>query len=503
MKNTALKLLIPLVLIAYFSLFFAQKISLVTADLGRHIKNGEIILSAKRVIDTNYYSYTEPDFKVVNHHWLSGVVFYLVYKAVSFKGLSIFFVLLSGVTVYIFFILAKRNSNFYISLVLTLVTMPLISYRREVRPEGFSYLFLGVYYCILLLYSEGKLSSRKVLLSLFFIQLLWVNLHIFFILGPFLVGVFVLHNLIVSHDRKHLRILLSAFLGVVLVSLLNPHGIYGFLEPLNIFKEYGYMIVENQSVFFMQNRFPEFLYFHFEIYSLAFYVMIICLVSKKRLKENFIFIVPLVFFNILAFKAVRGIPIFSMFFVPFAAKFVCNYVKLNNKLLLWLSAIVFAVSVLFKGNYFSIYKENFGTGLVRDIQKSVEFFKANNIQGPVFNNYDIGGYLIFNLYPQERVFVDNRPEAYPVSFFGNTYIPLQEDDTKWNEVDKKYKFNVIYFYRLDATPWAQPFLIKRIKDLDWVPVYVDSYVLILVKNNEQNRSVIDNYKLPKSTFVVS
>src|SRR3989344_7654629 len=119
-----------------------------------------------------------------------------------------------------------------------------------------------------------------------------------------------------------------------------------------------------------------------------------------------------------------------------------------------------------------------GIGLAKSVEGAGEFLKTNRVPGPVFNNYDIGGYLIFNLYPKERVFVDNRPEAYAVSFFGNTYIPAQEDDNKWKEIDERYKFNAIYFYRLDATPWAPPFLVKRIKDPKWVPVYVDNYVLI-------------------------
>jgi len=55
------------------------------------------------------------------------------------------------------------------------------------------------------------------------------------------------------------------------------------------------------------------------------------------------------------------------------------------------------------------------------------FFKENNLQGPIFNNYDIGGYLIFNLFPQEKVFVDNRPETYSSEFFQEDYIPMQED----------------------------------------------------------------------------
>ena len=38
----------------------------------------------------------------------------------------------------------------------------------------------------------------------------------------------------------------------------------------NIFKQYGYMIVENQSVFFMQKLYPTFAYIYVEIFALIF-----------------------------------------------------------------------------------------------------------------------------------------------------------------------------------------------------------------------------------------
>ena len=50
------------------------------------------------------------------------------------------------------------------------------------------------------------------------------------------------------------------------------------------------------------------------------------------------------------------------------------------------------------------------------------------------------------------------------------------------------------------TPWAQPSLIKRLGDINWVPVYVDDFVLIMVKNNGENKNIIDKYELPKSIF---
>ena len=111
----------------------------------------------------------------------------------------------------------------------------------------------------------------------------------------------------------------------------------------------------------------------------------------------------------------------------------------------------------------------------------MEFFKSQNLKGPIFNNYDIGGYLIFHLFPQEKVFVDNRPEAYSVDFFKKIYIPAQESDEKWRELDTKYKFNSIIFSHRDITPWGQKFLASRLADKSWENVFTDERVIIFKK----------------------
>ena len=117
----------------------------------------------------------------------------------------------------------------------------------------------------------------------------------------------------------------------------------------------------------------------------------------------------------------------------------------------------------------------------------------------MFNNYDIGSYLIFHLFPHIRPFVDNRPESYSVRFFKDVYVPMQEDEKIWKRVDGQYNFNAIYFYRHDITPWAQPFLIRRLKDPAWIPVFVDNYCLILLKRNNKNKEIIN--KLQSGDYI--
>jgi hypothetical protein len=110
--------------------------------------------------------------------------------------------------------------------------------------------------------------------------------------------------------------------------------------------------------------------------------------------------------------------------------------------------------------------------------------------------------MIFGLFPKEKVFVDNRPEAYPKEFFSQVYIPMQENEDLWKEESVKNKFNVIFFYRLDYTPWGQKFLINRIKDPAWAPVFIDKETIIFLQRNKQNTEVIKKYELPKEMFTI-
>jgi hypothetical protein len=111
--------------------------------------------------------------------------------------------------------------------------------------------------------------------------------------------------------------------------------------------------------------------------------------------------------------------------------------------------------------------------------------------------------LIYHLGGQEKVFVDNRQEAFPPDFFQKVYIPMQEDDPVWRQQEAKYGFNVIYFYRHDLTPWGQSFMIDRVRDPGWAPVFVDDYTIIFARRGGIDQGVIDHFELPKSMFKVT
>lgn len=495
----------------FIAFFFCHKIVFVNADLGRHLKNGEVILSGlssgASVLTSNFYSYTEKDFPLVNHHWGSGVIFFLVWKLFGFSGLSLFHVLINVASAFLFFKIAERKSNFVYSFFFLILSVPLITSRTEIRPEDFSVLLAGVFYYILVLFVEEKISYPKILFFLLPLQILWANLHIFFVFGFFLTGVFWLGAFMNNRGLfRNLSVMLFLQVGLCLI---NPSWVSGLAEPFMILREYGYMIAENQPLFFMQKRFPEMaMYYHFEFLLVLSAVIFFIAFYRNR---NFLFnpsLIILLFFSILSFNMVRGIPLWGLFFIPFAS---VSFYSLGKKyfeisprilqgILLGCGLLIVFLGMVTRGHYYSPFRGYSGFGLIKDINRPADFFRMNHLEGPVFNNYDIGGYLIFNLFPGNRVFVDNRPEAYSVDFFKKIYEPMQENEEDWNKYSGQFQFNSIFFFRHDNTPHAQPFLIRRINDPSWAPVFVDDFTIILLKRNNMNAQLIGKYELPRSMF---
>lgn len=510
--------LVALVALA-FAMAVMKPIILTASDMGRHLTNGRLFLDDGTIATTNLYSYTHPDFPFLNHHWGSGVLFELARRFRGFVGVSLFGMGIVVLTTVLYLRIAWKTGRLWTTVAAAFVALPVFASRAEIRPELFSYLLSAVFLWILM-GVRGKTMSAKALWALPPLMLLWVNLHIYFFLGVGWMGAFLLDALFrawrdPSERPEHLllaRRLLAALAAACALTPLNPNGWRGAAYPLFIFHNYAYAVAENQTVFGIEQNGP---YPPGLFMRIAWAVLFISWIwrlwrdkREARVPDAAMLVLSL-FVAFISYKAIRNFTIFSYVFVV-AVSHAWSDLDLRARLGRWTGAgtsalpvaILTSLIALWPAYWTSVYT-TFGLGIAPDVLKSIVFFREYKLHGPMFNNYDIGGFLTFGLYPQERVFVDNRPEAYPGEFFTQTLLPMQMKEEDWQRFNAQYGFNVIFFYRHDATRWGQAFMIRRLQDPAWAPVYVDAYSLVFARRIPEFAEVIAQYEIPRSKFGIA
>ncbi len=460
-----------LLLIFVFSFLFRTDLSF-DQDLGRHLKVGEIILQEGSIFKTNLFSYTNPDFKYINTHWLFGVVAYWFSQTAGLQSLLILKVLIILLSVWLVLKTVPREKTVFL-LPLGFIFLHVLRERLEFRPEIFSFLFTALTLYILE-------SRRLILLFLLpLIQLLWINTHIYFFVGLFLQAVYL-----VSLRKKILGVILALS---ILVSFLNPHGLAGLLYPLNVTKNYGYSIVENQTMFLLESiNFQDrnFLFVKLSI-GLAGLILLVSFLRKRFELKNILLILTGVS---LALLNVRSFPYLVFLTLP-ATLQILGTIK-PNKAITYLSllfAFLIALESFFylNGSYYKYTDSSYRPGLklVESGKGAVDFALDRDLPQPFYNNFDIGSYLIYRGFPVYKVFVDGRPEAYPQKFFQQVYIPTQSDFSKFKELEQNLRLETIIFSHTDQTPWGRSFLRSLSQDPTWKPAYIDDYMVVYVKES--------------------
>ncbi len=498
------KLLRVLRLIAVCLLFivgFFHPLNALTQDLGRHIKTGEIILETKQIPTVNLYSYTYPDFPFINHHWLSEVIFYIVSGTTGFNGLLLFS---TGIVVFSFSLLvwySLRFKNILATTIISFLYLQILFERTDVRPEIFSFLFLSLY--MVILYSfRTKFTKWIFLLPL--LELLWVTMHIYFPIGILIIGLFLVDAIIKNRKQlftSHTKILLFILILSSLSTLCNPQGIQGALYPFTVFNNYGYQIEENQNIFFLWSYSQKLTILYFTLSLLLVSIILFMNTLKTKLVDWLLVLL----FTLLAVLSIRNFPLFVFAtFIPacFVLSKTLEQFSLYKPKKLAVTLLVLLSLFVWSGTHL-ITRFGFGFGIPTGATNGIDFLQKEKIQGPLFNNFDIGSYMEYRLYPKQKVFVDGRPEAYPKDFFEKTYIPMHYDPRIFKKVDQTYHFQTIFFSYTDQTPWAQTFLGWITKDPLWDMVYLDDYVVIFLKNTPEHSEIIKKLGMYESSLHIS
>lgn len=518
--NNKIKALVFLLIISFFSSFLFYKISLPSAeDLPRQIQNGKDIVHGNfDVITKNVYSFTEPAQPFANHHWLYGVIFYFLFLGIGFKGIVIFKVVTYLIIFSLLFYTATRKASFWVVAFCSIPTIIFLLGRSAARPEMFSYLFISIF--LYLLIDLDQHPKSKKIFWIIPLQLLWVNIHLFFGVGVMLVGGFLIEKIIQNignlKNNKLLIKLVIVLVGSIIAIFITPYGYKGAIYSItvNTSKTFPIVSAETQPIAKVFTTSPK----RDNVPAAVFPYMAIILglsflfgLSRKpsilkALQRQPIFLMLASAGTIfVGFNVIRSLAMFGIIWLPAVSQNLERpYVWFKGWLDLKYPHIKTTIGyililVLVAGlGYFATYGRykvssyaQFGIGLTSSSTAAGEFIKDQKVKGPIFNDTDIGSYLIYYLYPEEKVFVDNRfGDAYSASFFRDKYLPATADEESWKKISSDYGINAIVFYQYDGGNGARDFLYRRVYDPDWAWVYADKYVVILVRNIVENQYVI-------------
>ena len=487
--------------VAYI-LLSSQQISLrKSPDLGRALRDGELVMAGETaVLRQNFYSYTNPTAEFPNHHWLSELLAYGASKAVGWEGLNLCYMALGAAAFLLYFRTAEHEAGLLVTAPFAAALMPLMIVRSGVRPEVFSMLLMAVFFTVLWRVHRRTLPAGW-LWMLPVLEMLWVNFHAGFALGPVIIGTFLAAELIHLRDPdramlgSRLSTLAAILVLTILAGLVNPNGIRGLLFPVTVSSNYGMDVQENLSMFRLQDT-PVVPIMEIAVLFLA---GLWAMAYRRRVRIEWpllllsgsFALMSLVFYRIYVF--VGGFILVAICFniarfraSPKAVKSKTK-TKSSTAWLGWVWAGALCGIFAFAAPRWNTA----GLGLEAGDADLAEFLHTNHIAGKVFNGFANGAYLIHYL-PEQKVYIDSRPEAYPAAFVRDDYTRALQNEDAWRRIVAMYDLDFICFIQMNREEGQ--FILRRLQDPEWAAVRAASDV-VLVRRKPQFADVIAKHQL--------
>lgn len=465
-------------------------------------------------MDLTIFSWTPTDPTWIYNTWLGSIVVYLFYNFMGGFGLWLFqwFIFLGIFLSFYFFLRLVRQQYDITSITLIAAIGIACSIACcYYKPELFSCLLFSwtvfIFFCV-------KITHKKFLFYFYpLIFFFWVNLH-----GAFLMGlVFLVMASIgealnrIFFPRESFTLEELAHFGIALVlsmaaTILNPYGIDYLLSLMQIITNaIGYnsgpydklvfaysglwIFLKQMNVFFFTGGLTVWIMtlMIFSIFSLIVYELI-----KKRICDFTLLIVTFALYwkGMEQSRTCYFFPItfFFVFFYILIYRLKLRSIPARATMFSLLVFIFFFVSISYFNLRYGADNKWFGTGLddYAPVQE-VAFLKKYRLEGPIFNDYLIGGYLIWDLYPDYKIFIDPRGGLYNKQFFSDYMEFTMKPATRENilRLTKKYPFKIaiISYVQLDL-------ILSFMKtNGEWGLLYFEKNAAILV-----HKSLLPSFK---------
>ncbi len=393
-------------------------------DLYWHLGVGDWILRHHAVPRTGILSYSTASLPWTAYSWGYEVLLSLAYKEFQLIGIAIFGVLLTLLVAgCVFWMLHRLSGRFWLACALAAIACWAFLFSLMPRPVFFSMVLFMVTLTLIL---EAQRTGRiETLYWLPFVFVLWANLHIQFIYGLFLVGLLLGINLLqrlagnlgvrpdfVSAPSLPLKQLTAVFFVCLLATCIGPYSfhLYGVIFEYSKAKLPYTMINELQPLSF---RYIEH-YLQLLLTAAAFFVM------GWQKKIDPFKLALLIVASLVSYRTMR-----DAWFICISAVACIADVSFANPsqeatsraprhIVAEMVSVALVSSVLL---LLIATNSDFNTRGLDELISSqfpvaaVNFLRQNSPPGPLYNNLDWGGFLIWYM-PNYPVAIDGRNDLY-------------------------------------------------------------------------------------------
>lgn len=482
-SSSALRFLMPSVRDLIFVFLFwsllagpLAKRPLADADIGWHIRTGEQILATHSLPRTDPFSSTMKGQPWFTWEWLYDIGLGILHQACGLNGVVwLCALLVAAVFALLLSQLLRRGTGLPLAILLMLLAEAVATIHLYARPHIVSWLFSLLWFVVLERWESTNRRMPPRWIPWFFpvSMLLWVSLHGAWLFGLTLLGIYVFAAFVESWRAQdaltairaahRARTMAAVWLVSVAATLANP---FGWRLHAHI---YRYLTDR-----YLMNRIDEFQSPDFHGWAQRYFAIILLLAlvafagNRKRLRLSHLLVVLLAAYA--GFYSSRNLPVSSMLLVLIAGPVLWeNFASVAARAGAWrwvrnrATRIVDfsgrmgaqetqlrghlwpAVSVLF-ALAICLHGGRLGSRQLLHAQfdpertpvAAVDFLQKENvyeppITSPVFSTDAWGGYLIYRMFPQRQVVVDDRHDLYGSDRI-RQYLILTQAEPGWQNI---------------------------------------------------------------------
>jgi hypothetical protein len=515
-----IKKYLPVPICAALAVFFTY-FPITDTDIFWHLAAGREMAATGTFLHADPFSFTNALPQWIDLHWLFQLLVYGLYLMGGLKAIVVFKLAVVAFVCVLLCLIFRNLRYAYASAFCGAMLFYQARYLVLDRPVLITMLCMVLYLFLFEQVRQGK--SRHWLWLCVPLQAVWTNSQGLYPIGIFIIGAYAFEYLWATRALKNRTLPSSAglplpvrqtppdarkiFISVFLLSCLScfatPYGVSGILLPFKLFARitpdarnvYSLNISENVPLLSLTGFEAG---YRFVVFLTAGIAAALFVLNRKRIRIAHV----LLFcgFLFLAFGAVRNVLLYLLVIVLVIASGVMQsdvlfripgrsvWVKRLSTFLV-LSA---GIGLLWKpvADHWSVvstYPPHRTLSPFRFPEKITDYLQEHPVPGEMFNDIRYGGYLIWKLYPQKKVFIDGRLVIRSPGFFAE-YLAICEQPELFPFVADKFNITQVILPSAIFDRYLK--LIKWLftNSSDWHLEYTDGTSFLFVRNDARRET---------------